>query len=563
MEKIDAILEAIRPNRSALFGFFSMMPKGGDLHHHYSGSIYAENYIDYVFQKNFYINNETMEVVRDISVIPDGEKGNWKDFSQFKSESDKSKIKLKLLRLWSTRDFVKGSRSSDEHFFATFPSFNVASRENYIEGLRELKSRAINQRVSYLETIFISVNTKDINLPDEADLDKKFLQFQRNRDEAGLEAELEAIFSTNSTTLKEIAAAHTRTVEQLHVDSQVESLGSRPTDSEIFVLRFQNYVGRYKQPVDVFIDLCACFYSCDESTLISGVNIVGAENSEIAMRDYWLHMMFFRFLESKFPRVHYAIHAGELVAGMVPPEKLGTHVKLSLQLKNLRRIGHAVDIIYDRDFNDTIEKLQSRQIAIEINLTSNEFILGVAEDLHPVEIYFRNGIPIVVSTDDEGVLRTSITEQYVLLAHRYKLSYSEIRRVVRNSILYSNLENSQVKELLLARLDKDFSVFERDIMERFKPIVDTPQTFDSDDWAAAGKIDEDFSTFYGDNEQGFRPLVTTPQTADSDDGALDRDWAAIGGSELAAPQNENLPLSLASQPRITFKFRSISSLYRR
>lgn len=32
--------------RASLFAFFSSMPKGGDLHHHYSGSVYAETYAD-------------------------------------------------------------------------------------------------------------------------------------------------------------------------------------------------------------------------------------------------------------------------------------------------------------------------------------------------------------------------------------------------------------------------------------------------------------------------------------------------------------------------------------
>ncbi len=29
------------PNAAALNQFFSLMPKGGDIHHHYSGAIYA------------------------------------------------------------------------------------------------------------------------------------------------------------------------------------------------------------------------------------------------------------------------------------------------------------------------------------------------------------------------------------------------------------------------------------------------------------------------------------------------------------------------------------------
>lgn len=460
MNDLNVILENIRPNRSALFGFFSMMPKGGDLHHHYSGSIYTESYIEYVFKKDLYVNEDTLEIAKDISTLPAEIQKEWKKFSQV---ANPDKLKLRLLRFWSTKDFVKGERSQDEHFFSTFPAFSIPSKEDYIKGLQELKKRATNQKLSYIETIFISINTKDIQLPNEQELDEKFLEFQKNNDFNSINTELEKIYSNYLEQIKVVARRHTQTIEKYHADSNVEDAN--------FVLRFQNYVARYKQPVDVFIELYACFHSCDNSKLISGVNIVAAENGEVSMRDYWLHIMFFKFLEKKYPAVKYAIHAGELVGGMVQPENLGTHIKQSLVLNNLTRIGHAVDIIYDTDFTKTIKLLQTKKKVIEINLTSNEFILGVANDLHPIEIYYRNGIPIVICTDDEGVLRTSITEQYVILAHRYKLTYNEIKEVVKNSITYSNLEDGALKATLLSKLENDFKIFEKEIIAFYNPIV--------------------------------------------------------------------------------------------
>jgi adenosine deaminase/adenosine deaminase CECR1 len=52
--------DKIRTNEAALTAFFSQMPKGGDLHHHYSGSIYAEPILNYAITENFlfkYRNN--------------------------------------------------------------------------------------------------------------------------------------------------------------------------------------------------------------------------------------------------------------------------------------------------------------------------------------------------------------------------------------------------------------------------------------------------------------------------------------------------------------------------
>src|SRR5579883_2101445 len=59
-QTIDDYFNKIRNNSAQLEAFFSQMPKGGDLHNHYSGSVYAETYIDDVVQKNYYINTNTL-----------------------------------------------------------------------------------------------------------------------------------------------------------------------------------------------------------------------------------------------------------------------------------------------------------------------------------------------------------------------------------------------------------------------------------------------------------------------------------------------------------------------
>ena len=43
-----ASLIAGEPKTAELTLFFTQMPKGGDLHHHYSGSVYAESYVDFL-----------------------------------------------------------------------------------------------------------------------------------------------------------------------------------------------------------------------------------------------------------------------------------------------------------------------------------------------------------------------------------------------------------------------------------------------------------------------------------------------------------------------------------
>ena len=57
---------------------------------------------------------------------------------------------------------------------------------------------------------------------------------------------------------------------------------------------------------------------------------------------------------------------------------------------------------------------------VEINLSSNEGILGVEGDAHPFPVYRSAHVPVALSTDDEGVSRIDLTHEYVRAAHRLR-----------------------------------------------------------------------------------------------------------------------------------------------
>lgn len=68
-------------------------------------------------------------------------------------------------------------------------------------------------------------------------------------------------------------------------------------------------------------------------------------------------------------------------------------------------------------------------------------------------------MPLVISTDDPGILRTNLVEQYTLLVLRYILDYYSIKKLVRNSIIYSFANKEQKKELL-RKVESEFTNFE-------------------------------------------------------------------------------------------------------
>ncbi|MBV9267150.1 MAG: adenosine deaminase, partial [Acidobacteriaceae bacterium] len=100
-----------------------------------------------------------------------------------------------------------------------------------------------------------------------------------------------------------------------------------------------------------------------------------------------------------------------------------------------------------------------RHIDVEINLTSNAQILGVEGVNHPFPVYRKHSVPTTISTDDEGVSRSHITQEYQRAVLTYGLSYPDLKQLVRNSIEYSFL-SPEDKSRAKADLENRFRVFE-------------------------------------------------------------------------------------------------------
>jgi hypothetical protein len=62
-QKTAGYFESIRKSPPKQLAFLLKMPKGGDLHNHLSGSIYAERYIEWAAESGLCINTATMSLV--------------------------------------------------------------------------------------------------------------------------------------------------------------------------------------------------------------------------------------------------------------------------------------------------------------------------------------------------------------------------------------------------------------------------------------------------------------------------------------------------------------------
>ena len=428
--------------------FFSQMPKGGDIHHHYSGALYAETYLDWARERGHCISVKTLRIAE----------CNTSDDSIITIDSLKENTELyrSVLETWSDIDYSNHYHSEtqpDLHFFNTFTYFGEVSGYDYEEGLANIKNRAVNENVQYIETM-LKVPPIDSDIP--SDLNDTLAQIQLRADTTALNKILDSI----SNLIQQDS------LYQSSIDDFLDSVYvyHDGLDDDYFKLRYQTYAVRTLDPVIVFTQLFSGFDATtkDESNLLVGVNIVAPENGIVSLRDYWLHMHMFRYLKSRFPGIHTAMHAGELAVGMVPPENLNNHIHDAVFIAGANRIGHGVDIPFELNAIETLEKMRSDSIAIEINLTSNEFILGVYGNAHPINIYYEAGVPIIISTDDAGVSRNTIVTEYVKLASRYDFSYDQIKSFCFNSIRYSFMEPTD-KKLIIRALTHRFKEFESNI----------------------------------------------------------------------------------------------------
>jgi hypothetical protein len=84
-------------------------------------------------------------------------------------------------------------------------------------------------------------------------------------------------------------------------------------------------------------------------------------------------------------------------------------------------------------------KMAANGVAVEICLSSNDQILEVKGAAHPLTAYMAAGVPVVLATDDQGVSRTSLANEYARAATEQHLTYRQLKTITRDSIEHSFL----------------------------------------------------------------------------------------------------------------------------
>lgn len=115
-------------------------------------------------------------------------------------------------------------------------------------------------------------------------------------------------------------------------------------------------------------------------------------------------------------------HAGE-TAG---PESVWGALNLRAE-----RIGHGLTGWQD---SELVEELSTRQIPVEICLTSN-LRTGCCSSMaeHPLRNYFDHGLMITLNTDDPAMFGTSLNQEFQLAQESFGFTDEHLRELARNS----------------------------------------------------------------------------------------------------------------------------------
>lgn len=446
-------LDAVRGNPLLLNAFLRALPKGGDLHSHLSGAVYAESYIGYAAHDGLCIDRRTMAIVPppcDAIAPPEKTCGNAARPPATCAQSDAA-LYRDLIDAFSMRHFT-GQEAGLYHFFDAFGKFGAVSRTHVGEMLAEVVGRAAAQNLSYVELILNLDRGRATGLGQRLGWDDDFDRFRKKVDEGGA---------------AEIVAAARQILDAAEADMRgrfgcvppgAQSIAAASPGCAVTV-RYVYEVYRGLPREQVFAQMQLGFEIAAADPRVVSVNPVMPEDGATSMSDFDLHMRMFQYFHRLYPQVRLSMHAGELAPGLVPPQLLGTHVRAAVAA-GAERIGHGDDVMYDAHPLALLRELRARNVMVEICLSSNDYILGVTGARHPLPLYLKYGVPVALATDDEGVSRSDITREFQRAVETYHLGYADLKKFARTSLEHAFVDAKMHTELL-HDLERRFAAFEQ------------------------------------------------------------------------------------------------------
>jgi len=411
-------MESVRGRSPLLYAFLREMPKGGDLHSHLSGAVYAESWLHWAAEDSACISVRRLSIVHaPCTPTPDTLRAS-------DAIADPA-LYGDLIDAMSMRNWDAARENGHDHFFDTFgrfddPTFRVGDQ------LAETVHRAASGNVSYLELMLTADGRVASDLGRLVGWKDDFGEMRQALLDAGL--------------ARAVAAARARLDStEARRDTLLGCGGDRPDSGCGVTVRWLYQVARANPPEQVYAQILTGFELAKADPRVVGFNLVQPEDAPLAMSEYQRQMRIIGYLRGVYPGVRVTLHAGELVPGLVPPEGLRFHIREAVETARASRIGHGVGVLYEDRPHELLRAMVERGVMVEIALTSNDVILGVRGTDHPLHAYLRAGVPVALATDDEGVARSEMTREYQRAVMEQGLDYATLKRMARTSLEHAFL----------------------------------------------------------------------------------------------------------------------------
>ena len=396
--------------------FLRAFPKGADLHLHLAGAPYPETYLAWAAEDGLCVDPKALQLA------PPPCKDGLRPAADALSDYG---LYGQMLDSLSTRRPGFMDRSGHDQFFTAFDRYGATLPARQGDMLADVMERLAAQNTWYVELMVTPQSRESRAIGRQVGWKGDMAAQRAANSAAGLDALVPAAMAQTD-------AMEARAKAILKCDTPEARPGCKVT------VRYLVQSNRLVPLEETFAQLQLGVALIERDRRWVGLQMVAPEDHPSALRNYRAHMAMVGFLSDQGRRVKVALHAGELTPAYATPADLAFHVRDAVFVAGASRIGHGVALAYEDDAAGLVAELVRRKVMVEVNLSSNDVILGVKGKDHPWHWLKAAGVAWALSTDDPGISRSELSQEYALGAAE-GMTYEDLKRSARNALAWSFL----------------------------------------------------------------------------------------------------------------------------
>ncbi len=254
-------LDSVRKQPGLLLAFLRGLPKGGDLHNHLDGAIYAEDLIDFAASGNLCVDRTSSHLL-----APPCDSCETYTAKPAASCAYLDHVLYgQMVDAWSMRNWRPGDESGHDHFFASFDKFGLASHTHVAEAIAAATNRAGMDHLQYVEFMHTADSGGAALLAGKVEWNPDYAKLR----DALLAAGMKDVVSETS---KRVAADDARAKEILKCGTPDAAPGCTVT------VRYLYQVLRGLRPEIVFSQILLGFELASSDPRFVGLNLVMPED---------------------------------------------------------------------------------------------------------------------------------------------------------------------------------------------------------------------------------------------------------------------------------------------